>query len=234
MMNPKTRDNLNDSLQAKTFQCIAVIGDRDSCKNLVIEELDKLQLEYDHFVNVQSMSSLEEIHRHQLENTVIREGNKVRPTFIRSFLAANGFQQMPKILVLSEFNSVPSERTYFLKALLDERAHEEDECYNQLLSIILMMNPVDAHGVSTDVKYGNNLRRPPARNWVVFFKELQKRAFLSSLVGRFHRFFNRTNHPTKMSVPTYDGFDVDPDIRGCISVFVDARDCCAADVTCMA
>ena len=165
MMNSEVRFNLNLSLQSKTFQCIAVIGDSDECKNLAREECAKLKIECEPFVDVSFMLSLEEIHRHQRENTVIRDGNSDRPTFIRSFLATNKFQQMPKFLVLSGFNSVPSEKTYFLKGLLDEKAREDDDCYNQLSAIILIMAPDDAHGV----------------------------------------------------------FDIDPDIRGCISVIVDIR-----------
>lgn len=152
-------------LQTKTFQNIAVIGTPESCGNCVLDELGKLHLEYDHFVNVSSMPSLEEIHRYQRENTVIRDGRAIRPTFIRSFLATYGFQKMPKVLVLSAFNSVPSEQTYFLKALLDKKAHEDDDCYNQLLAIILIMAPVDAQGA----------------------------------------------------------FDIDPDVRACISAIVDLR-----------
>ena len=152
-------------LQSQTFQNIAVIGTPESCVNCVLEELGKLNLEYDHIVNVSSMPSLEEIHRHQRKSTVIREGNAIRPTFIRSVLATYGFQKMPKVLVLSAFNSVPSEQTYFLKALLDKKAREEDNCYDQLLAIILIMAPVDEQGA----------------------------------------------------------FDVDPDVRGCISAIVDLR-----------
>jgi hypothetical protein len=165
MTNPDARFKLNYFLQTKTFKCIAVLGDPDSCKNMVIEEIDKLQLEHN-LVNVRSMPSLEDIHRHQQANTVIREGKADRPTFIRSFLATNGIEQMPKVLVLSEFNSVSGEQTYFLKAVHDKTCHENDECYNQLLVIVLIMTPVDAPGV----------------------------------------------------------FDLDPDIRGCISAYVVVKD----------
>ena len=146
MMNPEARFQLNYSLQFNRLGCIAVKGDPDECENLVREECAKLQIECEPIVNVPTMATLEVIHRHQRQNTVIREGNADRPTFIRSFLAANGFQQMPQVLVLSGFNSVPSEKTYFLKELLDERAREDDDCYNQLSAIILMMAPDDAHG----------------------------------------------------------------------------------------
>ena len=95
-MTSKARLQLNHYLQCNTCQCIAVIGDSDECKNLVREECAKLQIECEPVVNVQTMDSLEEIQRHQRENTVIREGNADRPTFIHSFLAANGFQHMPK------------------------------------------------------------------------------------------------------------------------------------------
>ncbi len=53
---------------------------------------------------------------------------------------------MPKVLVLSEFNSVHSKTSYFLKALLDERAHEQDDCYNELQAIILILAPVGSQG----------------------------------------------------------------------------------------
>ena len=166
MMNPEARFQLNNALQSKPLGCIAVIGDSDECKNLVREECAKLQLECEPIVNVPTMASLEQIHCHQRENTVIREGNADRPTFIRSFLAANGFQQMPQVLVLSGFNGIPSAKSCFLKCLLDERAREEDDCYNQLLAIILIMAPDDAPDV----------------------------------------------------------FDIDPDVRGCISVIVNTKD----------
>jgi len=130
-------------LSSATFQCIAVIGTPDSCKSYVFDELDTLQLTYEK-LDVPSMASLEDIHRHQRENTIIREGYADRPTFIRSFLATNGFQQMPKVLVLSGFNCVPSKQTYFLKALLDQQTREDDECYNQLSAIVLIIVPVDA------------------------------------------------------------------------------------------
>lgn len=146
-MNSKARFQLNNALQSKPMGCIAVKGDPDACENLVREECAKLQLECEPFVNVPTMATLEEIHRHQRENTVIREGNADRPTFISSFLAANGFQQMPKVLVLSGFNGLPSTKSYFLKGLLDEMAREEDDCYNQLLAIILIMAPDDAPDV---------------------------------------------------------------------------------------
>ncbi|MEI6654206.1 MAG: hypothetical protein WCP45_05505 [Verrucomicrobiota bacterium] len=145
-MNSDARFLLNFSLQSKSFKCIAVIGAPDSCKELVLEELAKLQLEHGEVVNVPSMPSLEDIHRHQRENTVIREGFADRPTFISSFLATNGFQQMPQVLVLSGFNCAPSDETYFLKTLLDERSHEDDDCYNELLAIILIMAPVGTLG----------------------------------------------------------------------------------------
>ena len=79
-MNSDARFLLNDSLQSKTFKCIAVVGTPDSCENLVLEELDKLQLEHGDVVKVPSMASLEETHCHQRENTVIREGYMDRPT----------------------------------------------------------------------------------------------------------------------------------------------------------
>lgn len=129
------------------------------------EECAKLQLECEPFVNVSSMPSLEEVHRHQSENTVIRDGTADKPTFTRSFLATNGFQQMPEVLVLSGFNSVSCEKTYFLKVLLDERTRDDDDCYNQLSAIILIMAP-DARGT----------------------------------------------------------FDIDPDVRGCISAIVNTKD----------
>ncbi len=128
--------------------CIAIIGEPAETSKLVREVLNKLRCDYDHFVDASTMLSIEQLHDYRRRNVcALAEGGHA-PTFMSAFLSANGFAQMPAVLVFEHFNSIPPSDSYFVKSLVDANSRDkEDRCYDRLKTVIFILSPVESPNV---------------------------------------------------------------------------------------